>query len=79
MKDSHSKISSGKGSSSAPMDHGTNRPLLFWIDCKVESTANKREHPMARHRRNAAQKQAVQRAVANLEPPGIPDERDPTL
>lgn len=78
MKDSLMISSKQKDLHNVQTDHGTSPPLLFWIDTKVESVANKREHHMASHRRRAAQRKAVQAAVANLPPPRVPDESEDT-
>ena len=74
MKDSHPSYSRKKDLSKKRTGHGSNQPLLIWIDCKVESTVNKREHHMVSHKRSKLQREAVRRAVADLDPPSVPEE-----
>ena len=72
------RTSSGKkDSSSDPMAGGKN-PLLVWIDCKVQSTPNKREHWTKTQSRNRSQKLAVKKALAGLNPPVVPGESKAT-
>lgn len=66
-----------KDSCSDPMAGGKS-PLLVWIDCKVESTPNKREHWTKTQSRNQKQKSAVRKALAGLRPPEVPGESKAT-
>lgn len=75
---SHPTDSRNSDTSNCQMELGTNPPLLIWIDTKVESTANKREHWTKASARNQSQKQAVLNAVRGLLPPRVPDANDPT-
>lgn len=69
---------SGEKDSSSDLMAGGKNPLLVWIDCKVESTPNKREHWTKTQKRNQSQKVAVRKALAGLRPPEVPGESKAT-
>ena len=52
---------------------GSMTPMLIWIPTQVVSTANLREHWTKSSERKQQQKAAVKNAVANLQPPKVPD------
>lgn len=63
-----------KDSSNSLTAPGASDPLVLWIPCKVESTANLREHWTKSSQRKQAEKAAVKKAVAGVRPPKVPDE-----
>jgi hypothetical protein len=72
------RTSSGEKDSSSDLMAGGKNPLLVWIDCKVESTPNRREHWTKTRSRNRSQKLAVRKVLAGLNPPEVPGESKST-